>query len=429
MNYQDTILYMYERLPMFSRIGEAAIKKDLVNTRLLCKALNDPQLHFPAIHVAGTNGKGSVSHMLASVMQSAGYKVGLYTSPHLKDFRERIRINGLPVSESFVTNFIDEQQKNIEYIEPSFFELTVAMAFDAFAKEKVDLAIIETGLGGRLDSTNIIHPLVSVITNIGMDHMQLLGETLPEIAFEKAGIIKQDTPVVIGESGAETLPVFIKKAESCNARLIEASKEYEIVSVQQNESLDIILADRFGNRSSYKLDLIGLYQQKNLITALTTLDILKELGWQIPETATEKGFLEVQKQTGLQGRWQVIQKEPTVLLDVAHNPDGIRQLTDQLKKNNYNKLHMIIGMVKDKDISTVLSLLPKDALYYFTKAQIPRALDEKSLQTQAQIHHLQGDCYQNVNEALSAARKHASGDDLIIVCGSVFVVGEVNLTQ
>jgi dihydrofolate synthase/folylpolyglutamate synthase len=429
MNYQDTILYMYERLPMFSRIGEAAIKKDLVNTRLLCKALNDPQLHFPAIHVAGTNGKGSVSHMLASVMQSAGYKVGLYTSPHLKDFRERIRINGLPVSESFVTNFIDEQQKNIEYIEPSFFELTVAMAFDAFAKEKVDLAIIETGLGGRLDSTNIIHPLVSVITNIGMDHMQLLGETLPEIAFEKAGIIKQDTPVVIGESGAETLPVFIKKAESCNARLIEASKEYEIVSVQQNESLDIILADRFGNRSSYKLDLIGLYQQKNLITALTTLDILKELGWQIPETATEKGFREVQKQTGLQGRWQVIQKEPTVLLDVAHNPDGIRQLTDQLKKINYNKLHMIIGMVKDKDISTVLSLLPKDALYYFTKAQIPRALDEKSLQTQAQIHHLQGDCYQNVNEALSAARKHASGDDLIIVCGSVFVVGEVNLTQ
>lgn len=420
---------MYERLPMFSRIGEAAIKKDLVNTRLLCKALNDPQLHFPAIHVAGTNGKGSVSHMLASVMQSAGYKVGLYTSPHLKDFRERIRINGLPVSESFVTNFIDEQQKNIEYIEPSFFELTVAMAFDAFAKEKVDLAIIETGLGGRLDSTNIIHPLVSVITNIGMDHMQLLGETLPEIAFEKAGIIKQDTPVVIGESGAETLPVFIKKAESCNARLIEASKEYEIVSVQQNESLDIMLADRFGNRSSYKLDLIGLYQQKNLITALTTLHILKELGWQIPETATEKGFREVQKQTGLQGRWQVIQKEPTVLLDVAHNPDGIRQLTDQLKKINYNKLHMIIGMVKDKDISTVLSLLPKDALYYFTKAQIPRALDEKSLQTQAQIHHLQGDCYQNVNEALSAARKHASGDDLIIVCGSVFVVGEVNLTQ
>jgi len=420
---------MYERLPMFTRIGEAAIKKDLHNTRALCAALGHPQRKFPSVHIAGTNGKGSVSHMLASVLQAAGYKTGLYTSPHLKDFRERIRINGKPVEEQFVVDFIAQQKTLIEQIQPSFFELTVAMCFDYFAKQEVEIAIIETGLGGRLDSTNIIEPVISVITQIGYDHMQLLGDTLPAIAAEKAGIIKQNTPVVIGESHAETMPVFRKKAADCNANLIESTGMYKILSAEQGDFLTVRVQDQHNKIVSYELDLQGHYQRQNLQTVLSTIDCLKKDGWNISDEALKNGLKQVQVSTGLMGRWQVLRKNPSVILDVAHNPDGIRQVFLQLAGMQYKKLHLIIGMVKDKDVDTVLSLLPKEAIYYFTKAQLPRAMNEEELRKSALKYDLRGNAFIHVNDALDSALNGASSNDLILVCGSVFVVGEVDLIK
>lgn len=426
--YQETIDYLYAKLPMFSRIGAAAIKKDLHNTLALCEALNNPHQQFKTIHIAGTNGKGSVSHMLAAILQTAGYKTGLYTSPHLHDFRERIKVNGEMVSEAFVIDFTNRIQPQIEIIEPSFFEITVAMAFDYFAQQRVDVAVIETGLGGRLDSTNVILPELSIITNIGWDHMNLLGDTLDKIAFEKAGIIKQKIPVVIGELIAETKPVFELKAKEQQAPLIYAEEEWNIEEVLlQNSKLHVSVKSNAANTSeTYALDLPGLYQTKNLRTVLSAVEQLKLLGWKIQQQHLQVALSQTKQINGLHGRWEIIQEQPTVVLDVGHNEDGVKQIVHQLNNSTFQQLHIIIGMVKDKEIDKVLALLPKKATYYFTRAQIPRALDEMTLKEKANSFDLKGDTYEDVNTALTTARQNASADDLILVCGSVFLVGEVS---
>ncbi|BAV07871.1 dihydrofolate synthase / folylpolyglutamate synthase [Filimonas lacunae] len=427
MNYQETLDYLFHKLPMFSRIGAAAFKKDLTNTIALCDALDNPQQHFISIHIAGTNGKGSVSHMLASVLQSAGYKTGLYTSPHLKDFRERIKVNGELCTEQFVIDFTQKIQPQIEALEPSFFEITVAMAFDWFAQQKVDIAIIETGLGGRLDSTNIITPTLSIITNIGYDHMNMLGDTLPLIAGEKAGIIKQGVSVVIGETHTETTPVFEQTAAAIKAPILWAQQLHTVTDWQyQHHHLQVTIEHvHSGERKTYALDLPGLYQRKNVLSVITAVEELRRKNWNISEEQLAHGLQHVKKQTGLHGRWELIQQHPTVILDVCHNEDGIQQLVQQLELTTYNELHIVMGMVKDKDIEKVLALLPTTAHYYFTRAQIERALPENELAAKAAIHGLQGHTYPDVNTALAQAKQKAHEKDLIIVCGSVFLVGEV----
>ncbi|MEQ1799329.1 MAG: folylpolyglutamate synthase/dihydrofolate synthase family protein [Lacibacter sp.] len=428
MNYQQTIDYLFTRLPMFSRIGAAAIKKDLHNTIILCEALDNPHKKFKSIHVAGTNGKGSVSHMLAAILQTAGYKTGLYTSPHLHDFRERIKINGQMITEEYVVDFTKRIQPLIEEIEPSFFEITVAMAFEYFAKENVDIAIVEVGLGGRLDSTNIITPELSVITNIGWDHMNLLGDTLELIAAEKAGIIKLNIPVVIGEVIPESRNVFEQKAKAQNAELHYAQGEFSLLTNDYGQEL---LQVEVKERSSavallYELDLPGIYQTKNILTVLSAVRQLQQKNWKISEEHLQSALKRTKQINGLHGRWEVIHHNPTLVLDVGHNEDGMKQIAAQLAKSKYKQLHLIIGMVKDKDISSVLSLLPKDATYYFTKAHIPRALPETDLQTKALAFDLKGEIFADVNEAIKVALQKASVDDLILVCGSVFLVGEVD---
>jgi dihydrofolate synthase/folylpolyglutamate synthase len=413
---------------MFSRIGAAAYKADLTNTIALCNTIGNPQTTFKSIHIAGTNGKGSTSHLLASIFQTAGYKTGLYTSPHLKDFRERIKIDGIMCDEDFVVSFIEKMKPQIEAINPSFFELTVAMAFEYFANQNIDIAIIETGLGGRLDSTNIIHPELSVITNIGFDHINILGDTLDKIAFEKAGIIKQNTPVVIGEYLAETKQVFIDKAAKENANIFFAQDKYTINLIEyQHHQLNISVKrnDETIERN-YSLDLTGIYQTKNLLTVLEACYQLKNKGWKIDENIIAKAVSQSKKITGLYGRWQCIQENPAVILDVAHNVDGINQILKQLEQTSYNRLHIIIGMVKDKDVNTVLKILPKDAQYYFTKAQIERAMNEADLSNLAKKFKLNGNTFDNVNIALQEAKGNADSTDLILVCGSVFLVGEVD---
>jgi len=428
MTYSQTLEYLYKKLPMFSRIGAAAYKADLTNTIALCNAIGNPQKNFKSIHIAGTNGKGSTSHLLAAIMQTAGYKTGLYTSPHLKDFRERIKVNGVMCDEQFVVNFIKKLQPVIETIQPSFFELTVAMAFEYFAQQNVDIAIIETGLGGRLDSTNIIQPIISVITNIGLDHTNLLGNTLEKIAFEKAGIIKPQTPVVIGEYLPQTKEVFIEKATKENALIYFAQDNYEIKNYQYHHHLSTISIKRNDENlvKNYAIDLTGVYQTKNLITVIETCYNLKKQGWDIDDEIIKKAIHQTKKLTGLYGRWQCIQEKPTIILDVGHNVDGIKQILLQLNHTNFANLHIVVGIVKDKDINGILELLPKKANYYFTKAQIERALPEDELQTLAEAHFLKGSCFKDVNSAIEKAKSNASKQDLILVCGSVFLVGEVN---
>jgi dihydrofolate synthase/folylpolyglutamate synthase len=429
MNYQQTIDYLYTHLPMFSRIGAAAYKEDLHNTLALCEALDYPQNKFKSIHIAGTNGKGSTSHMLAAMLQQGGYKTGLYTSPHLKDFRERIRINGQMIPENFVTAFVERTQRLSAAIQPSFFELTVAMAFDWFADQKVDIAVIETGLGGRLDSTNIITPILSIITNIGYDHMNILGNTLAGIAKEKAGIIKQNVPVVIGEYLPETKNIFLTKAAEQQAPIHFASDRYGVSNIiYKPHFLSCDVTDLVnGITESFELDLNGLYQAKNLCTVLCAEGILYEEGFSIPNEAEKKALANTKKLTGLYGRWDVIRQEPVLVLDVAHNEDGIKQVLDQLVTIGYamNTIHFVTGMVNDKDISKVLSILPKEAHYYFTNAHIPRALPHLALKQMAAAAGLPGESYDDVNDAVKAALKKASPHELVIVCGSVFVVGEV----
>lgn len=425
MTYQETFHYLFTRLPMFSRIGTDAYKKDLTNTIRLCGALGDPQKKFKTIHIAGTNGKGSTSHMLAAILQTAGYKTGLYTSPHLKDFRERIKINGQVCSEEFVIDFTERIKPLINEIEPSFFEITVAMAFDHFAKQGVDVAVIEVGLGGRLDSTNIITPELSVITNIGWDHMNLLGDTLEKIATEKAGIIKKGIPAVIGEVIPETRSVFDSYATS--APLIYAQERRWMAGWDyEHHLLKVEVVDKANNEHlHYQLDLPGIYQTKNLLTVLEAAHQLHLQGWRTDTATIQKALQHVKKLTGLHGRWELIQNNPAVILDVGHNVDGVKQLSRQLELTDYDHLHIITGMVKDKDVDAVLALLPQDATYYFTQAQIPRALDAVTLQQKAAGHLLIGNTYPNVNEALQHALAHAHKNDLVLVCGSVFLVGEV----
>lgn len=427
MNYEQTIEYLFAKLPMFSRIGAAAFKKDLTNTLRLCGALGNPQQHFKTIHIAGTNGKGSVSHMLAAILQTAGYKTGLYTSPHLKDFRERIKINGEWCDEDFVVDFTQRIQPLINEIEPSFFEITVAMAFDYFAKQEVDVAVIEVGLGGRFDSTNIITPELSIITNIGWDHMNMLGDTLEKIAFEKAGIIKAGVPVVIGEVIEETRNIFESRAADSQIFYAE-EKRYTAGWQYTHHQLQVEVVDKKTDaHHTYQLDLPGIYQVKNLVTVLEAAHQLQLQGWRTDTTTVQKALPHVKKLTGLHGRWEIIHQNPAVILDVAHNVDGIGQLQKQLELTDHHHLHIIIGMVKDKEIDKVLALLPKQASYYFTQAQIPRALDAESLKLKAESFGLTGHFFSEVNIALQNAISHAHKNDLILVCGSVFLVGEVNL--
>lgn len=428
MNYPETIDYLFTRLPMFSRMGSAAFKKDLTNTIALCAALGNPHLKFKSIHVGGTNGKGSVSHMLAAVLQTAGYKTGLYTSPHLYDFRERIRINGIVVSEEFVVSFVKRIQPLIEEISPSFFEITVAMAFDYFAQQGVDIAVVEVGLGGRLDSTNIITPELSVITNIGLDHTNMLGHTLREIAGEKAGIIKKGVPVVIGEKHPETAPVFTGKAAQEEAPFYFAEEHYEVKSSNFSvDRLTIAVHDKEAHTDAeYQLDLPGIYQQKNIKTVLLALRVLQGCGWNITNRQIHTALSSAKRLTGLHGRWEVIHYRPAIVLEVAHNEDGMRQMLRHLGGLSYQELHIVYGMVKDKDADPVLALLPKEAVYYFTQAHIPRALPASELARKAGEHGLRGSLYEDVNQALQAAKRSAAPGDLVLVCGSIFLVAEVD---
>ena len=439
MSYQDTIDYLYSRLPLFSRIGPAAIKADLHNTVAICDFLGNPQNKFNTIHVAGTNGKGSTSHMLASILQEAGYRTGLYTSPHLYDFRERIKVNGIMCSETFVTSFTNKMKPLIEKVAPSFFEITVGMAFEYFAQENVDIAIIETGLGGRLDSTNVINPILSIITNIGMDHMALLGNTLPEIASEKAGIIKAATPIVISEVIPETKNIFEQKASSLDAPIYFAQDFIQFKSFQNNWQtslfefnqplIHLLDAPLFPKSFTVECDLPGKYQYKNLKGVLVATQILATMGWKLHANKVLKGLLHVVKNTGLMGRWECIQTNPRIILDVAHNEHGIKALLEQLESLHYAQLHIITGMVKDKDVNAVLSLLPKKATYYFTQSHIPRALPVNELADKGNAFGLTGSQFENVNIALQNANKNATPNDLILVIGSVFLVAEVDRIQ
>ncbi|QTE22505.1 bifunctional folylpolyglutamate synthase/dihydrofolate synthase [Polaribacter cellanae] len=401
MTYEETLDWMFAQLPMYQREGETAFKKDLTNILAFSKELNFPEKKFKTIHVGGTNGKGSTSHMLASILQEAGCKVGLYTSPHLKNFTERIRINGKEIPKRKVSSFIKKNKAFLERQKLSFFEMTVGLAFDYFANEKVDIAIVEVGLGGRLDSTNIITPEVSVITNIGLDHTQFLGETLPEIAFEKAGIIKNNIPVVIGEEQEEVKEVFLKKAKETNSEIIFASNIKEF----------------------YKTDLLGAYQQKNTKTAVVAIQKLKD--FTISKENIRTGLLNVVKNTDLKGRWQVLQERPKVICDTAHNKNGLEIVLNQLQKEKYKKLHIVLGVVSDKKVEEIFPLFPQNATYYFCKPDIPRGLSENILQQKAKEFNLFGKKYLSVNLALKKALLSANQEDVIYVGGSTFVLSEV----
>ena len=439
MRYQQTIDYLYTRLPMFSRIGAAAIKPNLDNTIAICEFLGHPEKKIKTIHIAGTNGKGSTSHMLASIFQEAGYKTGLYTSPHLYDFRERIKVNGQMCPQDFVVEFTNRIKPCIEKIEPSFFEITVGMAFDYFVQENVDIAIIETGLGGRLDSTNVITPELSIITNIGFDHMALLGNTLEAIASEKAGIIKNEIPVVIGLMDPTTKKVFEDKANKENAPIYFAADFIEFKSFQNNWQnalfefnqplIHLLDAPLFPKNFTITCDLAAKYQAKNLTTVLVATQLLSTMGWKLTASKVLKALSQVKKNNGLMGRWECIQDSPRVILDVAHNEHGIHALLEQLASLHYQQLHIVTGMVKDKDVHAVLQLLPKNALYYFTQSHIPRALPVDELAAQATTIGLNGTSFEDVNIALDAAIKNANHQDLILVIGSVFLVAEVDRTN
>ena len=404
MTYQETVNWMFSQLPMYQRQGKTAFRKDLSNTLKFSEYLNFPERKFKSVHVAGTNGKGSTSHMLASVLQESGYKVGLYTSPHLKDFRERIKINGKPVGKSFVSDFIKRNKPFLEANHLSFFEMTVGMAFDFFSNENVDIAIVEVGMGGRLDSTNIITPELSVITNIGLDHTQFLGETIEAIAFEKGGIIKPNVPVVIGETQKETKPIFEDLARNANSKIVFADQE-------PNQ----VLAS----------DLKGPYQSKNIKTVIQAVKALKSNGYSITDVQLQNGLLHVVKNTGLLGRWQVLHENPKVVCDTGHNREGLTYTMQQLKQESFNRLHIVFGVVSDKDIGTIADLLPKEAAYYFCKPDIPRGKDAAELKMALSQFGIIGEAYNSVNEAYNNAFDNASLNDFIFIGGSTFVVAEI----
>ena len=425
--YKEVIEFLYARLPMFTRDGATAIKKDVDNTLQFCKALGNPHKKFKSIHIAGTNGKGSTSHMLASVLASAGYKTGLYTSPHLVDFRERIRINGNMIPQERVTDFVNKHLSLIEDIKPSFFETTVAMAFDYFAAEEVDVAIVEVGLGGRLDSTNILLPELCLITNIGMDHTDLLGNTLAEIAAEKAGIIKAAVPVILSERDESIVSVFEEKAHQLQAPLRFASREWAVRNLAtRKEGLVMEIVDlRDDSMKELYVGLSGRYQQKNILGVLTAVDELRKQGWSIDDKQLQEGLAQVVKNTGLQGRWQTLSTDPLIICDTGHNEDGIREVIENIKSTAYRKLHIVIGAMRDKDLGHILPLLPTDAIYYFCNPAMPRAMPAKELKETAGQYNLRGKAYPSVADALRGAKAAYQDDDLIFVGGSNFVVADV----
>lgn len=428
MNYTQALDYLYSQLPMFQRIGQAAYKADLSNTIALCKALGNPEKKFKAIHIAGTNGKGSTSHFLAAILRYAGYKTGLFTSPHYIDFRERIKVNGKMISKGAVTRFVQQNKVNFEQIQPSFFEMSAGLAFEHFANEKVDVAVIETGMGGRLDSTNVVHPDLCVITNIGFDHMQFLGNTLEKIAGEKAGIIKKGIPVVIGESLYETDPVFIDTAKKKNSsiyfadQLLNVTYSHKEFGKKPTMRVEIQREDN----SSLRLvsDLTGDYQLKNILTVLQATNVLKEQGYNIPNRALRSGIRNVITKTKMLGRWQTLSHEPLTICDSAHNEHGLKYAIEQLKNTPHKKLHIVLGVVSDKDIEGVLSIMPKEATYYFCKSTVPRALPAEELKKKARKYRLQGDHYPNVLSAWEAAKKATKIGDLIFIGGSTFTVAD-----
>jgi dihydrofolate synthase/folylpolyglutamate synthase len=434
MNYQETINYLYSQLPLFTRDGASAYKADLINTIELLKRIDNPQHKFKSVHVGGTNGKGSTSHMLAAILQTAGYKTGLYTSPHLKDFRERIRINGQMISEQTVIDFVEAHTADFDEIKPSFFEMTVALAFDVFAKEQVDVAIVEVGLGGRLDSTNVITPLLSIITNIGWDHMNILGDTLQLIAGEKAGIIKPGIPVVIGEHQEEVADIFTDKAALEGSKITFASKILNVKAGGHKsedslgELLEVYVSSTFGFRlptSDFRLDLTGSYQLKNLKTVLCAVDELRLQGYHITDEDLTRALSQVKTLTGLHGRWEVLNRQPLTICDTGHNPEGMQEVLQNIGNVKYHKLHFVLGMVNDKDISKILTILPTKARYYFCKPDIPRGLDAKTLWLKAEGSGLCGEAYPSVSAALKAAQQNAGDNDLVFAGGSTFVVAEV----
>lgn len=439
--YKTILSFLYTQLPMYQRVGKIAFKKDLNNIRAFCSELGQPHEKFPSIHIAGTNGKGSTTHIIAAILQASGLKVGCYTSPHYKDFRERIKVNGKLINKEAVVQFVETNRAIITKLRPSFFEITVAMAFDYFAAQEVDIAVIETGLGGRLDSTNIVRPLLSVITNISYDHQQFLGETLPEIAREKAGIIKLNTPVVIGEKQSEIHKIFTEVADSLNAPIVFADQcwqiglrsiqlehsTYTIKQIVANPLDEYKLKDAIKELIDLKVNIQGAFQQKNIVTAFQTILWLNQTG-QFPiinESQIRYGLAHLKQLTYFIGRWQVLKETPLTICDSGHNIAGIQQILEQLDRLEFEQLHFVLGMVKDKDIEKVLAMLPKEARYYFVKAAIPRGLETAILEEKAKKHKLLGRSYISVKNGLKAAQRRAREQDLIFIGGSIFVVAEV----
>jgi dihydrofolate synthase/folylpolyglutamate synthase len=433
MNYPETLAWLYAQLPMYQRVGAAGFKKGLGNTEVLAEALGHPETRFKSVHVAGTNGKGSSSHLLAAVLQSAGYKVGLYTSPHLREFTERIRVNGQELAPDYLVSWVANHRHLFDTIQPSFFEMCVALAFDYFAAEQVDVAVVEVGLGGRLDSTNIITPLVSLITNISYDHQAMLGNTLPEIAGEKAGIIKPGRPVVVSQTQPEVAAVFEAKAEKEGSQLLVADTRYEArptagtIADDYASGVQVLSVYREGQLylEGVQLGLLGDYQRLNLPGVLATLDELRAQGFVIPEAALRQGLREVTRLTGLRGRWSILGQHPLVVADTGHNEAGLRLVLAQLARVPHRHLHLVIGTVNDKDVTKVLALLPREATYYFCQADIPRALPADELAALAQAAGLTGQAYGPVPVAVAAARAAAAPDDVVFIGGSTFVVAEV----
>ncbi len=429
MTYTQALEYLYAQLPMYHRVGAAAYKADLHNTYKIAELLGKPHLKIKTIHVAGTNGKGSSSHMIAAILQQSGYKTGLYTSPHLIDFRERIRINGKMIPKNCVIEFIEKHKVAFEVIKPSFFEWTFGLALDYFAQQEVDVAVIEVGLGGRLDSTNIITPQVSLITNISLDHTNLLGNTIDKIAREKAGIIKARIPVVISQYQPESASIFSAVAREIKAPLEFADKNFKAGSAKpvKDKLLVEITDKRNGNSEQYELDLTGSYQVRNLLGVLNLLEFLKKAGFIIEQVNVKKALAQVTRFTGLNGRWQKLSDKPLIIADTGHNEDGIKQVADNIKQCSYNALHMVIGLVNDKESENILSLFPKKAKYYFVQASVPRALEAKELCSKASKHKLAGKAFSTVEEGLKAAKKAAARGDMVFIGGSSFVVGDALL--
>ncbi|ALD20913.1 bifunctional folylpolyglutamate synthase/dihydrofolate synthase [Hymenobacter sp. DG25A] len=430
MDYQETLAYLYAQLPMFQRVGAAAITKNLANTEALAAALGNPERKFRSVHVAGTNGKGSSSNWLAAVLQAAGYKVGLYTSPHLREFTERIKINGQDLTPEYLVQWVARWKPLFEHIKPSFFEMTVALAYEYFADEQVDIAIIEVGLGGRLDSTNIITPLVSLITNISFDHQALLGNTLPEIAAEKAGIIKPGVPVVISQTQPEVRAVFEQYASAVQAPLVFADEVYRVETIGETPAdaeEQLVRVQKMGEPArELTIGLVGDYQRYNLPGVLAVVDQLREQGFQITEEALQEGLRNVRRLTGFRGRWQILGQRPLVVCDTGHNEAGIRSVVAQLRRLSYHRLHIVLGTVADKDVAAMLALLPKEAIYYFCQAAIPRALPAAELSTLAAGVGLSGGVFGSVMQAVQAARAAAGPDDVVFIGGSTFVVAEID---